>query len=63
MSTVICKPARSVTLDLPPGKLLAAKGVPVRDGVLDLSEAVASDGRLVWRAPILLTRIVPLPRW
>ncbi|MBR4170288.1 MAG: hypothetical protein IKR48_01400 [Kiritimatiellae bacterium] len=46
----------SVTLDLPPGKLLAAKGVPVRDGLLDLSEAVAvetvaSDGRLVWRAP------------
>ncbi|MBQ7190218.1 MAG: hypothetical protein IJR99_12480 [Kiritimatiellae bacterium] len=46
----------SATLDLPPGKLVAAKGVPVRDGVLALSEAVAvdavaTDGRLIWRAP------------
>ena len=46
----------TVSLELPPGKLLSVKAFPVRDGGLDLSKCVdlagqVRDGKLEWQAP------------
>lgn len=46
-----------VTFDLPPGTLLRAAAFPVRDGVLDLDNAIdltkhVADGKLTWTAPV-----------
>lgn len=46
----------AVTLDLPPGKLIRAAAFPVRDGAIDLDNAVdltkhIADGKLTWTAP------------